>query len=42
MSISPTILRNGLPRMSGDVVDILLILEVDFLLEIPMLFGLRF
>jgi hypothetical protein len=40
MSISPTILRNDLPRMSGDEVDLLL--EVEFLLEIPTLFGLRF
>jgi hypothetical protein len=42
MSISPTILRNDLPRMSGDEVDLLSILEVEFLLKIPMLFGLRF
>jgi hypothetical protein len=41
MSI-PTILRNDLPRMSGNEVDLLPILEVEFLLEIPSLFGLRF
>jgi hypothetical protein len=41
MSI-PTIMRNDLPRMSGDEVDFLFILEVEFLLEIPTLFGLRF
>jgi hypothetical protein len=38
MLIAPTILRNDLPRMSGDEVDLLL--EVEFFLEIPMLFGL--
>jgi hypothetical protein len=42
MSIAPTILRNDLPRMSGDEVDLLSILEVDFLLENPTLFGLCF
>jgi hypothetical protein len=42
MSISLTILRNGLPRMSGDEVVLLSILEVEFLLEIPTLFDLRF
>jgi hypothetical protein len=42
MLVAPTILRNDLPRMSGDEVDLLLILEVEFLLEIPTLFGLRF
>jgi hypothetical protein len=42
MSIAPTILRNDHPRMSGDEVDLLLILEVEFLLEIPTLFGLCF
>jgi hypothetical protein len=42
MSIAPTILRNDLPGMSGDEVDLLSILEVDFLLENPTLFGLRF
>jgi hypothetical protein len=40
MSIAPTILRNDLPRMSGDEVDLLL--EVEFLLEIQTLFGLCF
>jgi hypothetical protein len=35
-------LRNDLPRMSGDEVDLLSILEVEFLLEIPTLFGLCF
>jgi hypothetical protein len=40
--IVPTVLRNDLPRMSGDEVDLLSILEVEFLLEIPMMFGLRF
>jgi hypothetical protein len=42
MSIAPTILRNDLPRMSGDEVDLLSILEVEFLLEILTMFGLRF
>jgi hypothetical protein len=28
--------------MSGDEVDLLSIMEVEFLLEIPTLFGLRF
>jgi hypothetical protein len=42
MLIALTILRNDLPRMSGDEVDLLSILEVEFLLEIPTLFGLRF
>jgi hypothetical protein len=42
MSIAPTILRNDLPRMSGNEVDLLSILEVEFLLGIPMLFGLHF
>jgi hypothetical protein len=37
-----TVLRNDLPRMSGDEVDLLSILEVEFLLEIPTLFGLHF
>jgi hypothetical protein len=41
-SIAPTALRNDLPKMSGDKVDLLLILEVEFLLEIPTPFGLRF
>jgi hypothetical protein len=41
-SITPTVLRNDLPRMSGDEVDLLSILEVEFLLEIPTMFGLRF
>jgi hypothetical protein len=42
MLIVPTVLKNDLPRMSGDEVDPLSILEVEFLLEIPTLFGLRF
>jgi hypothetical protein len=41
MSI-PTILRNDLPRMRGDEVDLLSILKVEFLLEISTMFGLRF
>jgi hypothetical protein len=41
-SILPTILRNDLPRMSGDGVDLLSILKVEFLLEILIIFGLRF
>jgi hypothetical protein len=41
-SIDPTVLKNDLPRMSGDEVDLLSILEVEFLLEIPTMFGLRF
>jgi hypothetical protein len=41
-SIAPTVLRNDLLRMSGDEVDLLSIMEVEFLLEIPSLFGLRF
>jgi hypothetical protein len=41
-SIVPMVLRNDLPRMSGDEVDLLLILEVKFLLEIPAMFGLHF
>jgi hypothetical protein len=40
--IVPMVLRNDLPRMSGDEVDLLLILEVKFLLEIPAMFGLHF
>jgi hypothetical protein len=42
MSIALTILTNNLPVMSGDEVDLLSILEVEFLLEMPTLFGLRF
>jgi hypothetical protein len=42
MSIAPTILRNDLPRISGDEVDLLSILEVVFLLENPTLFSLHF
>jgi hypothetical protein len=42
MSIVQTVLRNDLPRMSGNEVDLLSILEVEFLLEIPTIFGLRF
>jgi hypothetical protein len=41
-SIVLMILRNDLPRMSGDEVDLFSILELEFLLEIPMMFGLRF
>jgi hypothetical protein len=41
-SIVPTVLRNDLTRMSGDEVDVLLILEVELLLEIPTMFGLHF
>jgi hypothetical protein len=41
-SIVSTVLRNDLPRMSGDEVDLFSILEVEFLLEIPTMFGLRF
>jgi hypothetical protein len=41
-SIISTVLRSDIPRMSGDEVDLLSILEVEFLLEIPMMFGLRF
>jgi hypothetical protein len=37
-----TVLMNDLPRMSGNEVDLLSILDVEFLLEIPTLFGLRF
>jgi hypothetical protein len=37
-----TVLRNNLPRMTGDEVDLLSILEVEFLLEIPTMFGLHF
>jgi hypothetical protein len=33
-SIVPTVLRNDLPRMSGNEVDLFSILEVEFLLEI--------
>jgi hypothetical protein len=42
MLIAPTILRNDLPRMSGDEADLLSISKVEFLLEIPTIFGLRF
>jgi hypothetical protein len=42
MLIAPKILRNDLPRMSGDEVDLLSILEVEFLLEISTIFGVRF
>jgi hypothetical protein len=38
----PMVLRNDLPRMSGDEVDLLSILEVEFLLEILTIFGLHF
>jgi hypothetical protein len=41
-SIVPTVLRNDLSRMSGDEVDLLSILEVEFILEIPTIFGLHF
>jgi hypothetical protein len=40
--IVPTVLRNDLPRMSGDEADLLLILEVEFLSEILMMFDLCF
>jgi hypothetical protein len=40
--IASMVLRNDLHRMSGDEVDLLSILEVEFLLEISMMFGLRF
>jgi hypothetical protein len=39
-SIALTVLRNDLPRIGGDEVDLLSILEVEFLSEIPMMFGL--
>jgi hypothetical protein len=42
MLIAPKILRIDLPRMSGDEVDLLSILEVEFLLEISTIFGVRF
>jgi hypothetical protein len=41
-SIVLTVLRNDLPRMSGDEVDLLSILDVEFHLEILTMFGLRF
>jgi hypothetical protein len=40
--IVPTVLGNDLPKMSGDEVDLLLILEVEYLLENLTMFGLRF
>jgi hypothetical protein len=40
--VDSIVLRNDLPRMSGDEVDLLSILEVEFLLDIPTMFGLRF
>jgi hypothetical protein len=40
--IAPTVLRNDLPRMSGDEVELLSILEVEFLMEIPTMFVLLF
>jgi hypothetical protein len=40
--IAPTVLRNDLPRMTGDEVDLLWILEMAFLSEIPTMFGLYF
>jgi hypothetical protein len=42
MSIVLTVLRNDLLRMSVDEVDLITILEVEFLLEIPTMFDLRF
>jgi hypothetical protein len=36
------VLRNDLPRMSGDVVDLLSVLDVEFLMDILTMFGLRF
>jgi hypothetical protein len=41
-AIVPTVLRNDLPRVSGDEVDLLSILDVEFLLEILTMFGLSF
>jgi hypothetical protein len=38
----PMVLRNNFLRMGGDEVDLLSILDVEFLLEIPTMFGLRF
>jgi hypothetical protein len=40
--IVPMVLRNDLPRMSGDEIDLLPILEVEFLLEILTMFSLCF
>jgi hypothetical protein len=37
-----TVSRNDLPRISGDEVDLLSILEMEFLLEIPTMFDLHF
>jgi hypothetical protein len=42
MSIASTILRNDLPKMSGNKVDLLSTLEVESVLEIPTMFGFRF
>jgi hypothetical protein len=39
--IALKVLRSDLPKMGGDEVDLLSILEVEFLLEIPTMFGLR-
>jgi hypothetical protein len=36
------VLRNDLPRMSGDEVDLLSVLDVEFLMDILTMFGLRF
>jgi uncharacterized metal-binding protein YceD (DUF177 family) len=41
-SMALMVLRNDLPRMSGDEVDLLSILEGEFLLEIPTMSVLRF
>jgi hypothetical protein len=41
MSIASTILRNDLPRMCDDEVDLFSIMEMEFLLEIPTLSGPR-
>jgi hypothetical protein len=41
-SIVPTVLRNDLPRRSDDEIDLFSILEMEFLLEIPTMFDLRF
>jgi hypothetical protein len=41
-SIVLMVFRNDRPRTRGDEVDLLSILEVEFLLEIPTMSGLRF
>jgi hypothetical protein len=42
VSIVSTVLRNDLLRMSSDEVDLLSILEAEFLLEILTIFGVLF